>query len=143
VTEADSGKPVVLERPDSAVAKAFEHAVEAMASELAAVLSGARKDKPVVLEMEPNQEAKIFKLKWSDGKTSLTSFKDLRFHCPCANCVDEGTGQRKIAREAVREDVHPKKVQTVGNYAVTIHWSDGHSTGIYGYDYLRALLVKS
>jgi DUF971 family protein len=27
----------------------------------------------------------------------------------------------------------------VGNYAVRLLWSDAHETGIYNYDYLRAI----
>ena len=30
-------------------------------------------------------------------------------------------------------------ITSVGNYAITINWSDGHSTGIYSFEYLRAL----
>jgi len=26
----------------------------------------------------------------------------------------------------------------VGNYAITINWNDGHSTGIYSFERLRA-----
>ena len=31
------------------------------------------------------------------------------------------------------------KVSSVGNYAIRILFSDGHSTGIYSWDYLRKL----
>jgi DUF971 family protein len=27
----------------------------------------------------------------------------------------------------------------VGNYAIKIYWNDGHSSGIYSWDYLRNL----
>jgi DUF971 family protein len=30
-------------------------------------------------------------------------------------------------------------IQPIGNYAIEFHWHDGHSTGIYTYDYLRSL----
>ena len=35
-----------------------------------------------------------------------------------------------------------KDIQQVGNYAIQIHWSDGHNTGIYNWEYLK-LLEKS
>ncbi len=142
VGEGDDGRPVVLSRPDSILAKAYLDLAARMAAELSAVLSGARNEKPTIAEMKPNHEGRMFKIVWSDGVSSLTTFKDLRYQCPCAVCVDENTGHRKITREQVREDVHPTKVQTVGNYAVQVHWSDGHDTGLYGFDYLRRLLVK-
>jgi DUF971 family protein len=30
-------------------------------------------------------------------------------------------------------------VEPVGNYAIRIHWSDGHSAGIYSYEHFRHL----
>jgi DUF971 family protein len=30
-------------------------------------------------------------------------------------------------------------IRPIGNYAIEFHWRDGHSTGIYTYDYLRSL----
>jgi DUF971 family protein len=29
--------------------------------------------------------------------------------------------------------------EPVGAYAIRIHWSDGHNTGIYSFDHLRAI----
>jgi len=41
--------------------------------------------------------------------------------------------------EYLDEQVRPLKVQRMGNYAVSISWSDGHDTSIYTYEDLRAL----
>jgi DUF971 family protein len=30
-------------------------------------------------------------------------------------------------------------IRAIGNYAIEFHWQDGHSTGIYTYEYLRTL----
>lgn len=142
VEEGDTGLPVVISRPDSEVAKRFLDLARNMAAELSSLLAGARREKPVVTEMLPNAQAKAFKVAWSDGKNSLVTFKELRYLCPCAVCVDENTNERKITREQVKDDVAPTRVQTIGNYAVNVKWSDGHDTGLYSYDYLRRLLVK-
>ena len=32
-----------------------------------------------------------------------------------------------------------QKADLVGRYALQMYWSDGHSTGIYTFDYLRDL----
>jgi DUF971 family protein len=37
------------------------------------------------------------------------------------------------------QEVHPVRLSAVGNYALHIDWSDGHHTGIYPWDMLRAL----
>jgi DUF971 family protein len=57
--------------------------------------------------------------------------------CPCAACVDETTGHIRIIASSIAETVHPVKIELVGRYAIAIHWSDGHNTGIYAFDYLR------
>lgn len=31
------------------------------------------------------------------------------------------------------------RISVVGNYALQLHWADGHETGIYTYHYVRAL----
>jgi ATP-binding protein involved in chromosome partitioning len=34
--------------------------------------------------------------------------------------------------------VIPRTITSVGNYAIQVNWSDGHSTGIYSFESLRA-----
>lgn len=76
---------------------------------------------------------------WSDGEESTYVVFDLRVKCPCATCVDEFTGEVRLDPASVPPDVRPTRVESVGNYAIRIEWSDGHDTGIYAYDYLRRL----
>jgi len=78
------------------------------------------------------------KVKWQDGHESVYPARHLRFNCPCAACVDEVTGKRRPTA-VVPENVKPLGIQLVGNYAITIQWSDGHHTGIYAFDRLRAM----
>jgi len=139
--DSDNGIPVVISRPESKSAGLFLDLARNMAAELSTLVSGGRTVKPIVVTTEPNEAHKMLKLSWNDGKQSVVAYKELRYLCPCAVCVDENTGVRKIRKEDVRADVHPSKIQTVGNYALGIHWSDGHSTGLYAFDYLRKILV--
>jgi len=124
------------------VKESYVNLLKNMVSELKSITEGTRTEKKLVVNMEPNYKASMFKVIWNDGIQSLVSFKELRYLCPCAHCVDEGSGQRIIKKESVADNVQPSKVQTIGNYAVNIHWSDGHHTGIYSYDLLRKILVK-
>ncbi|HEU5319762.1 MAG TPA: DUF971 domain-containing protein, partial [Methylomirabilota bacterium] len=59
--------------------------------------------------------------------------------CACALCEDEWTGRRRVEAAAIPADIRCIKVQPVGRYGVQIHWSDGHSTGIYTFERLRGL----
>jgi ATP-binding protein involved in chromosome partitioning len=142
VEESDLGTPVVLSRPESEVAKSYLSMAEKLATELEDVVYGERKSAPQIVSIDPNEKAKMAKIIWSDGVQSLISFKDFRYLCPCAVCVDEHTGERKIKRESVNDDVHPLNIRTVGNYAVQVKWSDSHDTGIYSFEYLRHCLTK-
>jgi DUF971 family protein len=61
----------------------------------------------------------------------------LRDQCPCAGCVEEGTGRKLLDPATIPDDIRIRDVKPVGNYAVQLHWSDGHTTGIYSWDTLR------
>jgi DUF971 family protein len=74
---------------------------------------------------------------WQDGHDSLYPARDLRLLCPCAGCVSEDTGERILIPGTVPDDVHPLGIEPVGRYAIQVRWSDGHSTGLYSFDYLR------
>lgn len=91
----------------------------------------------------PNEIEKLgeraIRIVWDDGHVSEYPNTELRFRCSCASCVDEWSGERHLQRTQVAADVHPIDLQLVGNYAMHLTWSDGHATGIYSFDYLRAL----
>lgn len=140
---SDAGIPLLESDPESSISKAYIELAQNMASELSAMLSGARKSKPIIVNTELNKQHKMLKVSWNDGRDSLVSFKDLRFYCPCAHCVDEHSGVRKIKKDDITDDVEPTRINTIGNYALGIHFSDGHNTGIFGFDYLRKILVKN
>jgi ATP-binding protein involved in chromosome partitioning len=76
---------------------------------------------------------------WSDGHQSLYPARDLRLACPCASCVDEMTGLRILLPGQVNQGIAPASLELVGRYAIRIWWEDGHSSGIYTFDYLRDL----
>lgn len=82
-------------------------------------------------------------IQWSDGHTTVSSNKALREACPCAMCAGEpaAIGQSRVIRllVAAPEGVLAESYSMVGRYAIAFAWSDGHTTGIYPYDYLRGM----
>jgi DUF971 family protein len=74
---------------------------------------------------------------WTDHQEMQWDVVALRRQCPCAECVDEGTGKRKLDPKAIAESLRPLVIRSVGRYAMAIEFSDGHRTGIYSFDYLR------
>ncbi len=76
-------------------------------------------------------------IEWSDGHSTVYTARELRQICPCAGCVDELTGKRTHDPTTVPGDMVTQNVALVGNYAITIRFSDGHETGIYPFRMLR------
>jgi DUF971 family protein len=92
---------------------------------------------PVVIG--PSADGTKLRVEWKDGVVSEFVPRYLRLLCPCAGCVDEMTGERVLEPHMVDESVYPMSIHYVGRYAIQCVWSDGHSTGIYTYEYLRDL----
>jgi DUF971 family protein len=80
----------------------------------------------------------VLAIGWSDRRVELP-FRLVRAECQCAQCVNEWTGERMLDPASVPPDVSAEKLDLVGGYAVRIHWSDGHSSGLYTWKQLRAL----
>jgi DUF971 family protein len=76
---------------------------------------------------------------WNDGHSSSYPSWYLREQCPCALCVEEFTGVRRIPQGSIPSTLEREDVQAVGNYALSFKWSDGHNTGIYTFDFLRSI----
>jgi DUF971 family protein len=84
---------------------------------------------------------------WKDGHRSRWGFVWLRNACPCATCHEEREAAGRAPGEAKARETgllpmyaapaRPESASPVGNYAISFKWNDGHSTGIYSWDYLR------
>lgn len=99
-------------------------------------MSGASAHRPVNLTPFPNGEIGIV---WDDGHESYYKARDLRCACPCASCINELTGEKMLRDETIAADVRASKFHPVGNYGISIEWSDTHDTGIYTFTHLRSL----
>ncbi len=73
---------------------------------------------------------------WGDGETRVLAMNFLRANCPCADCVDEWTGEVKVDADAVAH-VRLKSMNQLGTYAFGILFDDGHDTGIFSFKKLR------
>ncbi len=136
---SDEGRPIVESMPDSPSARAFLRVAENLAAGVSTLNLGAvTTDRPEPAEMTQPSPTEI-RIVWKDGHESVYTGYALRLVCPCAGCVDERSGMRRLREESIRKDVHPLAMDPTGRYAIRFHWSDGHSTGIYTYEHLRAL----
>ena len=88
-------------------------------------------------EAELSPDSTRLSLAWEDGVKTAATAQLLRQQCPCAGCVDEWTNKRTLDPARVPPDIRITQVQPVGNYALTMAFSDGHGTGIYPWRLLR------
>jgi prepilin-type processing-associated H-X9-DG protein len=73
--------------------------------------------------------------------TQRIPFDVLRRACPCAACRGEAGYAGRFAHDP---ELRPGEeelsdISLVGAYGLNVVWADGHSTGIYTYEHLRAL----
>mgnify|MGYP001800080094 CR=1 FL=1 len=80
-----------------------------------------------------------FRVVWDDGREDMLPARLLRQACPCAQCVEEGTGRQLLDPATVPETIVLTGAELVGRYAVSFTWSDGHNTVIFTWPHLRAL----
>ena len=96
-------------------------------------------------------------IEWGDGHASHYEFAYLREQCPCATCNEErdkkehatvpstpgGTAGALAGMGPSLPMYKPKptarQAKAVGNYAIQFDFSDGHTTGIYSFEYLRSV----
>lgn len=92
---------------------------------------------------EIKYDNKGIKLSFVNQEFLTVEHKTLRLNCPCALCVNEMTGEKILKIDQIREDIAPKSITPLGNYAIAIHWNDNHSSGIYPFKLLKKLAEKS
>src|SRR5713226_1474842 len=162
VTGGDEGRPMLLDKPDSVAAQAYLAIATALADQLQGLPtmvlrpfawtweSGEGEPAWVESAVRPSgsrttsvgfrqRDARTLSVLWQDGHRDDFDVRDLRLDCHCAACIEEASGRALLDPKSVPPDITPRVISSVGNYAITISWSDGHSTGIYSFEYLRAI----
>jgi DUF971 family protein len=89
------------------------------------------------------QRDKGLRLDWADGKSTFFPIEYLRKMSPSADSIamrDElENNPLAILSSSSNAPLTALGAELVGNYAIRISFSDGHTTGIYSWDYLRSL----
>ena len=83
-----------------------------------------------------SKDKKILTISYQDDDYAMTS-EFLRVYSPSAEVRGHGPGQETL--QLNKQDVLISSLVPMGNYAIAIHFSDGHTTGIYSWSYLLHL----
>ncbi len=91
-------------------------------------------DSPRPTEIKLRQKSRLMELVFSDGSRFELSYELLRVYSPSAEVRGHGPGQEVLQVGKCEVDI--LTLEPSGSYAVQPTFSDGHSTGIYSWDYL-------
>ena len=88
-------------------------------------------------EIRLHQKSRVFEITFDDGRSFRLPYELLRVYSPSAEVRGHGPGQEVL--QVGKRDIGIRSLEVVGSYAVQPVFSDGHSTGIYSWEYLYEL----
>lgn len=91
---------------------------------------------PWPTEIRLRKAANTLVIIFDDGTTKTLGGFVLRAHSPSAETQGHGGKKPDVF---INPAVRVLSVEPVGNYAIRIHFDDGHQTGLYAWDRLFAL----
>jgi DUF971 family protein len=100
-------------------------------------MAGLDATTPIPTEIRLHQASRVLELVFANGRHFRLPYEYLRVHSPSAEVRGHGPGQETL--QTGKRDVTIASVEPVGHYALRPTFSDGHSTGIYSWDYLYDL----
>ena len=95
---------------------------------------------PWPTEIRQAKDGKTLRVEFDDGHTFTLDAEYLRVESPSAEVKGHGPGQEQLVPG--KRNVTIVRLEPVGSYAVRIIFSDGHSTGLFTWPYLRKLGVE-
>jgi DUF971 family protein len=106
-------------------------------------MNGGDVNEPVDIRYD-NARGRL-EIDWADGSQSAYGYEFLRWRCPCAACAGEmgQPGQLQFVDRLRPQQFRLQSIDLVGLYAVRPTWADGHDTGIYTFERLRALTAAA
>ena len=92
---------------------------------------------PAPTEIKLHQRTRAMEIAFSNGRVFRLPYEFLRVYSPSAEVRGHGAGQEVL--QIGKREVDIAALEPVGSYAVQPSFSDGHSTGIYSWEYLYHL----
>ena len=92
---------------------------------------------PRPTELTVHQQSRTLEIAFDDGARFRIPFELMRVYSPSAEVQGHGPGQEVL--QTGKREVGIDQLEAVGHYAVQPTFSDGHSSGIFAWDYLYFL----
>ena len=100
-------------------------------------MAGLQAGAPTPQDITVHSQSKVLEVNFSDGATFRIPFELMRVYSPSAEVQGHGPGQEVL--QSGKREIGLSGLDPVGNYAVQPVFTDGHSTGIFSWDYLYFL----
>jgi len=88
-------------------------------------------------DIKLHQKSRVLEVSFDDGSHFNLPCEYLRVYSPSAEVRGHSPGQEVL--QIGKENVNITHIEPVGSYAVCLFFDDGHSTGIYSWDWLHHL----
>ena len=89
---------------------------------------------PQITDITLHKKSRLLEVSFADGKTFQLPCEFLRVFSPSAEVAGHGPGQEVL--QVGKRNVEITEIAPVGNYAISLTFSDGHDTGIYAWERL-------
>ena len=97
-------------------------------------MAGLSKETPYPNEIKLHRKSRLLEISFSDGKVFRFPCEFLRVFSPSAEVRGHSPGQEVL--QTGKKEVNINRIESVGNYAIQLNFSDGHNTGLYSWDLL-------
>ena len=92
---------------------------------------------PDLTDIVLHKATRALEVRFADGSAFTLPAEFLRVHSPSAEVQGHGPGQAVLVQG--KREVAISALEPIGHYAVQITFSDGHDSGLFGFDYLHRL----
>jgi DUF971 family protein len=92
---------------------------------------------PSATHLTLHETSRTLEVGFDDGQVFTLPHEFLRVHSPSAEVQGHGPGQETL--QVGKSKVSIQSIETVGHYAIQPRFSDGHSSGLYSWDFLHFL----
>jgi DUF971 family protein len=100
-------------------------------------MAGLASSTPQPTAITVHGRSRVLEVGFATGETFRIPFELMRVYSPSAEVQGHGPGQEVL--QTGKRAVELTALEPVGNYAVQPHFSDGHDSGIFSWDYLYHL----
>lgn len=92
---------------------------------------------PNPTDLKLHQTSRLLEIQFDNGEVFKLPCEYLRVYSQSSEVTGHGPGQEVL--QIGKRKVNIDNITPVGNYAVTLHFDDGHNTGIYTWERLYDL----